>query len=484
LIQNRDAGVEQLLISSLIATGCVILFLYGLPSSVSAQSNSAAIPYLPPSSIDNATSSEKSVVTTNSTANSTALQVTTQQKSNGVLTIKQVIVGTDKAIPHSKFKITPNPFTLKGSLTVRDNNATLDSDPDSGIIVLRTAKFSPYLINETSSAGFGPVLLKTRVTLHKTNPNPVVTIENRQLNLPFTGFAKVTAPYLNDSSLRTFVSNGASVAGRIPLSRVDQLPSGLLVTSEKQNSRLNSNASALQLKPITFKTSVPATASASQIYKKFKIPTYPAPVKDIASRVTYVSPAFVVKQQGLGTNSITLTPIIAKIFPGMTVLLNQDPSMQSGLVKVENFRMEFSKDANNVGFSFSTSNNIPSSFGLSKVPVDIVTLFVNIGYIGAGTGPVKAINFSDSKSFAVSPDINIVVTKSLNLPITKLPDGCPDIKLYSFNESTGKWQQLDKPIREATLDSHEECGYILHTHHFSKFAVGGIKEQSSIVLEQ
>jgi hypothetical protein len=121
---------------------------------------------------------------------------------------------------------------------------------------------------------------------------------------------------------------------------------------------------------------------------------------------------------------------------------------------------------------------------LSKVPVDIVALFVNIGYIGAATGPVKVINFSDSKSFAVSPDINIVVTKSMDLPITKLPDGCPDIKLYSFNESAGKWQQLDKPIRKAMLDAREECGYILHTQHFSKFAVGGIKEQSSIVLEQ
>ena len=122
--------MEQLLISSLIATAYVILVLYELPLSVSAQGNGAAIPYLPPASIDNVTSSEKSALTTNGTA----LQVSIQQKSDGALTIKQVIVGTDKAIPHSKFKITPNPFTLKGSLTVRDNNATLDSDPDSGII--------------------------------------------------------------------------------------------------------------------------------------------------------------------------------------------------------------------------------------------------------------------------------------------------------------------------------------------------------------
>jgi hypothetical protein len=188
------------------------------------------------------------------------------------------------------------------------------------------------------------VLLKTRITVHKTNPNPIVTIENRQLNLPFTGSAIVTAPYLNDSSLRTFISNGAAIAGGTPLSRVDQLPSGLLVSSEKQTIRSNNtNASSLPLKPITFKTSIPATASASQIYKMLKIPTYPAPLKDIAPHVTYISPAFVVKQQGVGNNTITLTPIIAKVFPDMTLSLNHNSSVASGLARVESVKMKFAQ---------------------------------------------------------------------------------------------------------------------------------------------
>jgi hypothetical protein len=70
-----------------------------------------------------------------------------------------------------------------------------------------------------------------------------------------------------------------------------------------------------------------------------------------------------------------------------------------------------------------------------------------------------------------------VSKSSPQLNISKLPDGCPDVKLYSFNEFDAKWQQLDKPIRSATLDTHDECGYILQTQHFSKFAVGGIREQ-------
>jgi hypothetical protein len=471
------------LISNLVVTTLVISFLWESYVGVYAQNDTAAvIPFLPPSSIDNAASPEKSSATTNNTP----LQNNTQQKPNGgALTVKQVIVGTDKALPNSKFKITPNPFTLKGSLIIYDNNATLDSDPDNGIIVLRNIKFSPYIINETSSPGFGPVLLKTRITVHKTNPDPIVTIENRQLNLPFTGSAMVTAPYLNDSSLRTFVSNGAKVAGGITLSRVDQLPSGLLVSSEKQVLRSNSNALSLPLKPVTFNTSAPATASASQIYNMLKIPTYPAPLKDIAPHVTYISPGFVVKQQGIGNNTITLTPIIAKIFPSMTILLNNNSFLGSGLAKVENVKMKFARDANNVGFGFSISNYVPASFILPKIHVDTVALFMNIGYVGeGGTTAVKVVNFSNSSSFVSSPDINIIVSKSLDM--TKLADGCPDLKLYSFNESTAKWQQLDKPTRTPILDVHDECGYTLHIQHFSKFAVGGIKPQlsSSIVNEQ
>ena len=48
----------------------------------------------------------------------------------------------------------------------------------------------------------------------------------------------------------------------------------------------------------------------------------PAPVKDIASHVIYVSPAMVVKQQDSGyNNNFTMTPIIAKVFPGMSFCL-------------------------------------------------------------------------------------------------------------------------------------------------------------------
>jgi hypothetical protein len=387
-------------------------------------------------------------------------------EQTGMLTIKKVIVGTEKLLPNAAFRITPNPFTLHGSLIVHDNNNT-------GIILLKNVRFSSYLINETKNPiGFGPILLKARITVHQTNPHPIVTIENRDLRIPFAGPAKVTAPYLNDTSLHTFVSKGATIGG-IPIERVDQLPPGLIVTSEQQ---LITTKKILPLpsKPIAFTAPAPVTSPVLQILKSFNIPTYPAPVKDIASHLIYVTPAFKIKQQG-SNNNFTLTPIIAKIFPDMALLMNQSSGVASGLASVEQIKLRFAEQGSNVGFGFGISDNIPASLRLPKSPIDNLALFLNVGFVGQAGGGNKVINFSNVTSFVSSPQINILVSKSLNT--TKLSDGCPDMTLFFFNENTGKWQTLNKPVRQPSGDIVGKCSYILETGHFSKFAVGGIKPE-------
>jgi len=57
--------------------------------------------------------------------------------------------------------------------------------------------------------------------------------------------------------------------------------------------------------------------------------------------VIYVSPAFVVHQQGSSNNTFTLTPVIAKVFPGMTVVLNHNSTIGSDLARVEGVKMKF-----------------------------------------------------------------------------------------------------------------------------------------------
>ncbi len=118
VLSEQDRCTEILgvaIISSLIILAAVVAsFLYELPLSVYAWSNNAAsIPFLPSSSNYSTGSSQKSTPTTNNTSSQSTS--THQRSSEGTLTIKQVILGTEKLLPNSKFKITPNPFTLKGS---------------------------------------------------------------------------------------------------------------------------------------------------------------------------------------------------------------------------------------------------------------------------------------------------------------------------------------------------------------------------------
>ncbi len=125
--------------------------------------------------------------------------------------------------------------------------------------------------------------MKTRVTVHPTNPNPVVQIENRNISVPFEGTAIVTVPSLNSTSFDSFVGNGATV-GNSSIKDVDALPPGFIGTTEAQ---IRQKSTYLQ--PVVFKASRPANTTATEIYDSLKIPTYPAPVKNISSSITYLS---------------------------------------------------------------------------------------------------------------------------------------------------------------------------------------------------
>ena len=201
------------------------------------------------------------------------------------------------------------------------------------------------------------------------------------------------------------------------------------------------------------------TATASQIFASYAIPTYT--IAPSTSCIIFIPPAFIVNQPG---GAFMLSPIIAKIFPGLNVLLHQ--SIKTNLASVEQIQMKFAEGGTNVGFSFGISGNIRSVFRLPALPVNTVALFLNIDFVGQ-----EVTKFSSPAAFESSPLIQILVSKAL--ATTKLIGGCPDIGLYTFNESTGHWQTLSKPIRTAAIDKPGECGFTIEPGHFSKFAVGG-----------
>ena len=383
----------------------------------------------------------------------------------GTITVKIMNYDTGEPLLNATLKISPNPFTLNNFLVIHDNNKSVDFNSSNGVIFLNNVKFASYVINETKGPeNFVPLLIKNRVTVHETNPNAMITIENKDTKIPFKGKANISTE-LNAEALKTFISKGALVNGK-KIDRVNEMPEGF-IQSTKELKSLN------QPKEIIFGRSAPVTSTASQLFKSYAIPNYPAPTPEIAVESIYIPPIFFIKQDNSNNNFI-LTPVIGKIFSNMSVLINEAFSTESNITSVERLEMKFAKQATNVGFSFGTSDNIPKNLGLPTLPIDKIALFLNIDYILSDE--LTKIDFANPESFISSPLSYIAIDKSLNTD--KLKDGCPDVSLYAYNEITQQWDKLDTLQRYKLFDTEDKCGYLLKLQHFSKFAVGGIQPTS------
>ena len=209
------------------------------------------------------------------------------------------------------------------------------------------------------------------------------------------------------------------------------------------------------------------------------IPTYPTPREDIAKGSLFSPPTFIVRQSidndtnGGNPAFFTLTPILERIFPDMTLLVNEFPTQKNAKTKVEQIKVTFAKEGRTVGFSFGISREIPEELKIRSPSKFNTTLFLNIDYIGEGStqSGAKGLNFSDPTYFTSSPEVSLIVSKSLNAE--KLNDGCPKMAAGLFDDDIGRWRPANL-TRSEKLGSEDVCSYKLLTEHFSKFAVGGV----------
>ena len=130
------------------------------------------------------------------------------------------------------------------------------------------------------------IIDKNRVTVHEINPNAIITIENKDTNLPFKGKGNVSTE-LNAEALKTFISKDALVNGK-KISKVNEMPQGFIQSIEELKT-------LSQPKEILFGTSAPVTSTASQLFKSYAIPNYPAPTQEIAVESVYIPPIFFYK---------------------------------------------------------------------------------------------------------------------------------------------------------------------------------------------
>lgn len=290
-------------------------------------------------------------------------------------------------------------------------------------------------------------------------------------------FAKnneLSPPILDQTSLNVFKSLGAHL-GNKPLTTNNGLPPVVVTPSEVQ---IKNQVE----RQITFTVPIPFNTTATEIFGKYKIPTYPTPSEDVARGSIFSPPTFIVRQSvdndtNLGnTGFFTLTPILERIFPDMTLLVDEFPTQKNAKTTVVQIKVMFAKEGGPVGFSFEISREIPEGLKIRSPSKFNTTLFLNIDYIGEESTKsdgkdLRRLNFSDPTFFISSPEVSLIVSKSLNAE--KLNDGCPKMAAGLFDDDTGKWRPASL-TRSEKGDSEEVCSYKLLTEHFSKFAVGGV----------
>jgi hypothetical protein len=171
-----------------------------------------------------------------------------------------------------------------------------------------------------------------------------------------------------------------------------------------------------------------------------------------------------------GSNFV-LSPVIEEIFEDMTMLLTPPENTAVASASIQSVEIEFGEAGSDVGFSFDLSSNVPEDLP-ELDDVDSVALFLDVDFVGD-------VDFSNPDSFASPPEFVILVDRSLDGET--LPDGCPEIQLYLLNENTDTWEVVETPERNPDGDTADECSYIVHTEHFSKFGIGSVKGTISTV---
>ncbi|HEX2556952.1 MAG TPA: SpaA isopeptide-forming pilin-related protein, partial [Nitrososphaera sp.] len=393
-----------------------------------------------------------------------------EDDSKGEMTIRAVDQGSGEFLTGAVFEITPNPFTLEGSLTVHDGDGS-DSDPTDGVILLDDVEFSTYSVEERNVPdGYARIVQSVTISVHATQQSPVVDIENKQLATPIVEPIDIPSPDLTSAQFNAFtITNGAAVGGT-PIATVNDLPAALLVSSEGQI--------AAPPLPITFATAAPQTFTTQQLLDLFSIPTYPALEPDLARNNVYVSPAILVDHEGLNSQFL-MTPLLEQVFPDMTLMLRQDVAVPSGNVTIKQVEMTFSDAGagSDVAFSFSLTETVPPD--TITPPAEVIgksVLYMTTDYVG----DFGISSFSEEEAFDSPPKVTILVDKDAGVKL--LNDGCPDLVLFMFNELTEQWEQVRQAVRDPAIDSGESCGYIVEPDHFSKFAVGGVKLATDFVV--
>jgi len=120
-----------------------------------------------------------------------------ENSQKGTITVKKVNPNAGKLISNAVLKVSPNPYTLQDSITIKDNaeaastpnpqTEVVDCDPIGGVTEIPNVELSKYEIQEISAAD-GSVLHDIKISVHEELPDMTINIVDREdLGTPLDG---------------------------------------------------------------------------------------------------------------------------------------------------------------------------------------------------------------------------------------------------------------------------------------------------------
>ncbi|MCH7966263.1 MAG: Ig-like domain-containing protein [Thaumarchaeota archaeon] len=401
----------------------------------------------------------------------TPVSVVASAAPTGSLSIQ--ITSTSSVSEVATYRVTPDPSTGTGSLSVTDNGIG-DTNPSSGIITLTPIPFAQYDIEITTVPDtFTATITKSSATLSTLNQDPTVIftlIETETISTsePTTG---TESPELSPGEIINLKKFNATIVDKDTKTDIedpDDLPEILFSGKNNPSGIITATENQVSIQ-VTTKTIL--DIDGSTFIDLLNLKKFPMS-KEID--FTAIIPTIVTKETT--THQVVSTPPLERIIPGQTIILPVEEELIpdfGGLLKLE---LPSKSTASSVG----APENDWIVIEIDDDPINTPTLLIG----GINDEPLLFLdikyqfeekelgfNWGDEANFDAKPKVTVKIPKTTSSDVVILSNGCIDVTIRTFED--GQWITGIDTVLSNVPSNDDFCVVVFESDHFSNKSVSG-----------
>ena len=391
----------------------------------------------------------------------------------------------------AEFRITPNPGTGTGSLTVTEGQVGDGDSTANGILLINSALFNDYLIEMlTEPTNFVVTTNKTSLSVGEVaNPNVVFTVFADLIAIENTNpLPATTSPILNSTSLlntlegfTTTIVNQTSVL----VDSSDDLPEMFTIGS---NNTSDLDVVIAKQVNILIKTTTSSGITGSEFFDLIDMPTHALPSD--ANLTAIIAPIVTSENTGSDSGSSSTRQLICsapyeKVIPGQNMIMTVNSTLIKSFGGVTQFNVTSSANATSDGVFTNDYTCIGSADQLISAPTlassgidNVVELFFDVTY--SNSTSKGGFDWHDPENLKHEGRTTVLIPKPTASNAVTLANGCADIEIHTLSDDGNTWGSSVDTIVSNTpfADDANFCEVEIDSKHFSKKAVSSKRSSS------